>query len=658
MTASPENEGPPAPTIPPKLWILCGLLVLLYQLAFHLWYGGTVLGQFPVLDGQETLLLAKAIADGTLPQEPFYRAPLYAGILSLFYQIGLTEAGVIWIARLLNMLSHLAIAGAGAFLASYFWRDSRAGLTAFLLLGLYPILLHFAGDPLDTVFGLALFTGAMAVIFPLARLTGPPPRLLLQSLAGGLLLGLAIATRPHFLAAIPFLLAAFVWIKLSRPFHKWTPLLGGLLIVLLAVGVMNHRIGGEFRMLPWQGAANLYAANQPGAHGKFFVQSRELPSQVHHENPTRRETEAIFEEEVGRPAELIDEFNRFWRDRTRKMVLEDPLGFVGRMLRKGFFLLHHYEQYNNKTYAFHAARTPLLGWNPLGWGLLLVPAVTLLPLLWRQRRWEGILLLLPAIGLAAGILLYFVSGRFRILLVPPVAILAAGVATPLFWDYVREKRNRLIAFLFAGSTALLVFLPWPGVKTPPTQQEDQLLLAQAAYQKAFDEKALHYARQVLSVQPERRAAWEIKSNTLFNRFIEDLLAERHPPEELQNLRQTLAPGIRLNVGPALWVEALALQQRGETEEALRILTDLHHRNPLPGGGEIAPLLIIDPDHRQEWFTRAEEVRRSEEAASPYLLLSLALLNHQPARQQLQNQLPPTELQSALEKWSALLNSSL
>jgi hypothetical protein len=48
---------------------------------------------------------------------------------------------------------------------------------------------------------------------------------------------------------------------------------------------------------------------------------------------------------------------------------------LGQLGRKVYALLNDWEQYNNKTYAFHQARSPWLRWNPLSWGVLLVPGV-------------------------------------------------------------------------------------------------------------------------------------------------------------------------------------------------------------------------------------------------------------------------------------------
>ena len=44
----------------------------------------------------------------------------------------------------------------------------------------------------------------------------------------------------------------------------------GPLLVLGAFGAFNYVIAGDFRVTPWQGAYNLWAANRPGAHGRYF----------------------------------------------------------------------------------------------------------------------------------------------------------------------------------------------------------------------------------------------------------------------------------------------------------------------------------------------------------------------------------------------------
>lgn len=656
-----ETAGTSETWTPRTLALLLGGMVVLYQAAFHAWYGGTLLGRYPVLDGREILLLAEAMAQGTLPPEPFYRAPLYSGLLALFFKMGLGEEGVIWMARLINLAAHLGGAMATAYLARWFWGNNRAGWTAFVVAGMYPVTLHFAGDPLDTVFSLGLFLGALAA---LVRTTTRPEEASLRRAGWFALAGtgfvLAVATRPHFLVALPiFLLPLGVfWIRRrSLPLAEGLTLGGVILGGFGLLGLWNLHIGGEFRVLPWQGPSNWYAANQPGAHGKFFVHQVELPLSDGHTNPTRRESEFIFQQETGHPGGwTIDEFNAFWQEKNAALRREQALLLLSQMIRKGTFLLHHTEQYNNKTYAFHAARTPLLRYNPLGWALLLTLAAALVPLAWRQDRTRLLALALTFLLLAGGILLYFVSARFRLPLVPFLMILSAGWAVPAVWRQLRQSRRLGGEAMLAGGLALFAGLfPWPGVQVPDTTIEDRLLLAQAADQLGEDETALYYARAVLNEQPDRLAALEVQTNVRLNQFLLALWAEEVRPGDIVKLEDELAAARQAGVPLARWTLSLIRWQQGRFEEARTLWRELAEEEALRGRPELGALLLHDPERREEWIAAAEDFLWSEQTTpSPYLLAGLALAEHPEGPRRLAQTFPPTVIPRLLRMWQELL----
>ena len=81
--------------------LACGL-ALLYGFGALGEYAATPLGQVPLLDVRETLELARAIATGNLPPEPFYRAPLYAALLGLVAGTGASDVALLEIARVLR----------------------------------------------------------------------------------------------------------------------------------------------------------------------------------------------------------------------------------------------------------------------------------------------------------------------------------------------------------------------------------------------------------------------------------------------------------------------------------------------------------------------------------------------------------------------------
>ena len=62
------------------------------------------------------------------------------------------------------------------------------------------------------------------------------------------------------------------------------------------MGGVNAALSGEFRVLPWQGAFNLWAANRPGAHGRYFEQFARVASYAEGTNPARLESERLYRE--------------------------------------------------------------------------------------------------------------------------------------------------------------------------------------------------------------------------------------------------------------------------------------------------------------------------------------------------------------------------
>jgi len=656
-----EKKERPLTLTPRTITLLLGGLVVLYQASFHLWYGGTLLGRYPVLDGREILLLAESMATGKLQEEPFYRAPLYSGILSLFYRMGFSEDGVILMARFINMLAHLGGAAAIGYLSHWFWQDTRAGWAGFALAGFYPVTLHFAGDPLDTVFSLGLFLGALAF---LVRSTIHPEkntayRLWWLVLATASFV-LAIAARPHFLVALPVIMLP-IWIFWKK--EKHFPLYEALAIILVLgccfalLGSWNFRVGGEFRILPWQGPSNWYAANQPGAHGKFFTHSIELELNSEHTNPTRRESEWIFRKEMGREGDwTIAEFNDYWKNRNATLLRKQPIALLRQMLQKTSYLLHNTEQYNNKTYAFHAARTPLLHWNPLGWSFLLTFAVALLPLAWQRNPQRVAVLALTFVLLAGGILLYFVSARFRLPLALLLMIPAAGWAMPGICNRLLASRKLLYTTLGGGGVALVVSLfPWPSVHTPDTTIEDRLLLAQAADHLGEDQVALYYAKAVLAAQPNRLAALEIQTNVRLNQFLLALWEEKIRPHEIVRLEKHLTPALAADIPLAHWTLSLIFWQQGQDAKARDIWYDLAEKETLKGRPELGALLLNDLEQRAKWIALTEAyLRKDNVSPSPYLLAGLTLVGHQEGSRRLAQLLPREAIPRLLHIWQSLM----
>jgi hypothetical protein len=469
-------------------------LAFAYALGHLSWYLGTPLGRVPVLDERENLDLAAAIAGGALPAEPFYRAPGYALVLCLLRILGIGPAGLFPAALLLGSALHAANAALAATLARR-WFGPAAGLAAGLLVAFDPVLVHYATQALDATPALTLFL--LGMLF-LARAVAEP-RTPWPWAAAGASWAAATLLRPNYLLvwlALP-LLAAFGGAG-ARARLLAAVALGAVLFA--AAAAWQASVCGVAGFLPWQGAYNLWAANRPGANGRYYTQQVSLSPALARGNPARAESTYLYLKETGGPAD-IKAMNAYWRRRFLAEVTAHPLRWAALEARKAYALLNNWEQYNNKTYAFHKERSPWLRWNPIGWGVVLLLGTAGAARLAVEAPREATAVAVVAGAAAVSILLFFVSARFRLPLVGLLGALAGGaLVRPGFWrPWPASRRAALGAAL--ALAAGLAFTRFGGVADRATFVQDHALLARAAYSVGDDATALSEAQEALKLQP-------------------------------------------------------------------------------------------------------------------------------------------------------------
>lgn len=471
-------------------------IALVYALGHLDWYLGTPLGRVPVLDERENIDLAGAIFGGTLPPEPFYRAPGYALVLAGLRAIGVSAGGLFPAALLLGAALHALDAALVACIARR-WFGGTAALAAGLLFALDPVMVHYATQALDATLSLALF---LAGLNCLAAALAAPDRA--RAWAGaGIFWAAATLVRPNYL--LDWVLVPLLALLLPGARGRGRILAAALAGVLLfgAQSAWQWRAAGVAGFLPWQGAYNLWAANRPGANGRYYSQQVSLPPSPAWVNPARAESIYLYRREAGGQPEDIPSMNAHWRRRFLGEVASHPMRWAALGARKAYALLNNWEQYNNKTFAFHKARSPWLWWNPVCWGVLLVLGVAGAARLGSESPREAAVLAAVAAACAASILLFFVSARFRLPLAAILAVLAGGaLGSPGFWTGWSPGRRAALAFgvVLAGFVA---FSSLAGVSDTSTFVQDHVLLARAAFTVGDDATALSEAEQALMMQP-------------------------------------------------------------------------------------------------------------------------------------------------------------
>jgi len=493
----PTKDSSPAPTTLRRALVVAlpAAVALCYAFGHLKWYLGTPLGRVPVLDERENIDLAEAIFARTLPGVPFYRAPGYAVMLAGLRLAGVSAAGLFPAALAVGAMLH----GAGAAIAASIsrrWFGAASGLAAGLLFALDPVLVHNATQALDGTLALTLFLGGLACF---AAAVAAPGQTGLWS-ASGILWAAATLVRPNYLL-VWFVVPGYAALR-PGPRHLKT-LAAALAGVLLfgAAAAWQKEVSGAAGFLPWQGAYNLWAANRPGSNGRYYTQHVSLPPALARANPARAESILLYEEETHGGAQDIASMNAHWRRRFLDEVGSHPVRWAALMVRKAYALLNNWEQYNNKTYAFHKARSPWLRWNPIGWGVLLVLAVVGGARLAAEAPRDAAALAAVSAACATSILLFFVSERFRLPLAAVCAVLAGGaIGVPHFAGGGTNARRAAVAAC-ACAAGLIAFSSFGGVDDRATFVQDHVLLARAAYTVGDDAAALSEANAALGLQP-------------------------------------------------------------------------------------------------------------------------------------------------------------
>lgn len=388
----------------PKIALVVGIVSLLHCALWFSEYNQTALGISPALDNRQTLELARSMSEGVLPEEVFHRAPFYPYLLSIPLSMGLPFESLPLLARLINALALAMISATSALIAGRLWHRSNAAWFAGLLVALNPVLVFFAGDAFDILLATAFLNWGV-----LQAMAWQKTRETKTALLVGLFLAIGSALRSHLLPlALLWPIVVFITSRERRPLNAAIAAFP-LLISFLALGYANLQNAGEFRMLPWQGSYSLWAGNKPGASGRIYTQSLSVQFSSSYDNPAKLESIALYEQETGnQPPHDIDAMNAHWKGRFFEHITNNPGEWLALILRKCYFFLNNYEQYDNKTYSFHKERHILLNWNPIHWGMLLSLAVagTMCGFLYPQKRPIIIALITLFTVYAAGTVLF------------------------------------------------------------------------------------------------------------------------------------------------------------------------------------------------------------------------------------------------------------
>lgn len=431
----------------------CYLVEAYSQSAFELVY----------MDPEYNLEWARAMATGEwappydhLQHMPYFRAPLYSMVLAVFWKVA---QGTLWVIRGLQAgLGSLSCALA-FWLAQHIY-GRRIGLITGLLCAGYWVLAYFDSQFLLPVLLVFLVVAGFCVL----ALALDRRRLLLAGLAG-LVFGLFAITRPNILAFFPVLI---VWGWLVAPFPEtWRRfafaglLAAGCALPPLVATVRNRVVGGDWVLVASQGGVNFYIGNNPQSNGMQAV----VPGTRATWWGGYEDTVAMAEQAMGRPLRP-SEISAYWYGRAWEFICTHPAAWLKLCARKSLGLIGDVEIPNNAPYEARRGDYRTLSAIPLSFGLLLALFAVAAPWLMPRpipsvadppsRRAIPALILLFLAVYSATIVAFFVTGRYRVTLVPFIAM-GAAVGLARWFDFLLARRWQP-ALWMAGVAALLFVL--------------------------------------------------------------------------------------------------------------------------------------------------------------------------------------------------------
>jgi len=345
---------------------------------------------------------------------PFWQPPLYPVLLGVLFALAGDD---LYLPRLLQAVLGALVCVLICLLGQRVF-GAGVGLGAGIAAALYGPLIYFGGELLPTLLACCL----NLLVLLLAVGAGGWTRWL----ATGVLLGLSALAVANVLLLIPVLLV-YLYGR-QRRLGPAVVLLLGCALVIAPVAYRNWAVGGDSVLISHNAGLNFYIGN----NADYDQTTRIRPGRAWAELVEMPERRAGIEQPSAK--------SRYFFAQSWQYITSEPLDFLGLLAYKGYLFLRGDEIPRNRDLYFarnDSALLAILLWKKgLAFPFGLVAPLALLGLFAVLRSAEppeGRLLVLFVACYALSVVLFFVTGRYRLPAVP-VLLLFAACGVRLLWQ--------------------------------------------------------------------------------------------------------------------------------------------------------------------------------------------------------------------------------
>ncbi len=452
----------------------------------------------PIVDSRTYHDLAMMLASGESPGDRL----LWQGV---WYPLYLSGVYAVFGASIVAAKAIQILLGLGTVYLTYLsglrFGGVRLGLLSGWIVALYGPLVFFEQQLLPT--GTAAFVSA-ALTYAAIRLWDCRGRT--QWFLFGVIGALSVYVRPTMIPVAIGLLAQLfraVWRDRQRLATVGAYLAGALVVVSIISGLVWQECG-RLGIVPESGPINVFIGNNPNSDETILIRPGEEWAKL-----LRRP------ENNGYPPG-VKGGNEYFRREVIRFVYGSPLRFQGGLVNKSLALVTSRELPRTVDIYFHRQWSECLAVSVFRIGEWGFPFRVLFPFAvlglitdWRRYR-SGPILLVVAFQ-ALSIVLVFSAARYRIAIIPGLAIMAGSGALALIRS-IRSGawKSGALSGLIVAAVLVLQTLPGPFPQETESIADDLYFeVGKGLYEKGLWESSKHFLVESIALDPGRHASRQV-----------------------------------------------------------------------------------------------------------------------------------------------------